>query len=164
MINKYQRIPEPEVCHWPSRDQIYHKCYAQTMRKPIDRWPVRLAECLGREGRVLNLHTNINKYKQTSTNINKCYQISRQIIKYQRISTNYQQISTNIIKDQQLSTNYQQISTNTWAGSLPLAHWRPNLSYMLCANHAQTNRSMARLARRKLGSGGAGIEFTYEYQ
>ena len=111
--NKYLQIAKPEVCHWPTGDQIYHICYAQTMRKPIDRWPVWLAENLCRERRVLNLHTNIYKYQQISTNISKCHPISRQIIKYKQISTNYQQLSTNIIKYQQLSTNDQQISTNT---------------------------------------------------
>ena len=116
---------------------------------------------------ISNITTTINTYRQISTNISKCKQLSTTINKYIKIQTNaitYQHILKNITSYQLIGTNYRKTTANIWAGSMPLALWSPHVSCMLCANYAQTDRSMARLACRSLCRKGRSLASTYECQ
>ena len=62
-INKYQQMTEPEVCLWPSRDQIHHICYAQTTNISMTLLPQAPLT-------INTFLTSSNKYQHISTKIN----------------------------------------------------------------------------------------------
>ena len=78
-INKYQQIAEPEVCLRPSRDQMYHICYAQTTNISmtlLPQAPLNINTFLSSSNKYQQIQANIMKYKQISTHINKYQQIA----------------------------------------------------------------------------------------
>ena len=91
-INKYQQIAEPEVCLGPSRDQIYHICYARATNISMTLLPQTQSNI----NKCCQEATNTNTYQQISININKCQEIPTNI-------NNDHHISTTINKYQQMA-------------------------------------------------------------